>query len=105
VVRDGAGYGGNDDIAADLRVDDHADPCAELGRLLDLHELYLTASTDDEKLPVDDALRTELDERSRALGHADFHAWVGTENYEMRVGPDWIDRKVLAILRGEAGTA
>ena len=100
VVRDGAGYGGNDDIAADLRVDDHPDPCAELGRLLDLHELYLTASTEEEKVPLDAALREELDQRSRELGHADFNAWVGTENYEMRVGDDWVDRRVLTIIRG-----
>jgi len=101
VVRDGAGYGGNDDIAADLRVDDHPDPCGELERLLDLHELFLTASTDEEKVPIDDALREELDERARAKGHADFHAWVGTENYEMRVGPDWVDQRVLGIIREE----
>ncbi|HEY0773963.1 MAG TPA: DUF1028 domain-containing protein, partial [Nocardioidaceae bacterium] len=44
VVRDGAGYGGNDDVAVDLRVDDHADPITELSRLLDLNDLYLTAS-------------------------------------------------------------
>lgn len=100
VVREGAGYGGGDDVAADLRVDDHADPCAELGRLLDLHELYLTASTDEEKVPVDAALRSELEDRAKALGHRDFDAWVGTENYEMRVGPDWVDRRILAILRG-----
>ncbi len=104
VVRDGAGYGGNDDIAADLRVDDHPDPCGEMARLLDLHELYLTASTEEEKVPVDDALQQELDQRSQQLGHADFHAWVGTENYEMRVGDDWVDRRILAILRG-GGTA
>ena len=36
VVRDGAGYDGNDDIAVDLRVDDHAAPLAELRRLLAL---------------------------------------------------------------------
>ena len=42
VVREGAGYGGHDDIAVDLRVDDHADPVPELARLLDLNELYLT---------------------------------------------------------------
>ncbi len=101
VVRDGAGYGGRDDVAADLRVDDHPDPCTELARLLDLHDLYLTASTAEEKVPLDDALRGELDERARSRGHADFHAWVGTENYEMRVGDDWVDEKVLAILRAE----
>jgi uncharacterized Ntn-hydrolase superfamily protein len=99
VVRDGAGYGGNDDIAADLRVDDHPDPCAELARLLELHELYLTASTEDEKVPIDGPLRRELEERSQQLGHASLDAWVGTENYEMRVGDDWIDRRILAILR------
>jgi uncharacterized Ntn-hydrolase superfamily protein len=68
-------------------------------RLLHLHELYMTASTEAEKVPVDRALQSELDQRARALGHADFAAWVGTENYEMRVGSDWVDEKVLAILR------
>ena len=107
VVRDGAGYGGHDDIAVDLRVDDHAAPVTELGRLLDLHTLYLTASTDEERVPVDDTLQTELDDRARRLGHRDFHAWVGTENYEMRVSrPDeeepWVDRRVLAILRDDS---
>ncbi len=99
VVRDGAGYGGGDDVATDLRVDDHPDPCAELARLVDLHALYLTASTEEEKVPLDDALRAELDERARALGAADFDAWVGTENYEMRVGPDWVDTVVLDLIR------
>ena len=53
VVREGAGYGGLDDIAVDLRVDDHPDPVSELARLLDLNDLYLTASTEDEKVAVD----------------------------------------------------
>jgi uncharacterized Ntn-hydrolase superfamily protein len=99
VVREGAGYGGGDDVAVDLRVDDHPTPCAELARLLELHELYLTASTDDERVAVDDAMRAEMDRRATELGHPDFDAWVGTENYEMRVGPDWVDRRVLTILR------
>ena len=102
VVREGAGYGGRDDVAADLRVDDHPDPCSELSRLLGLHELYLTASTDEEKVPIDERLRAELDESAGRLGHPTFDAWVGTENYEMRVGPDWVDRRVLALLRGAA---
>jgi uncharacterized Ntn-hydrolase superfamily protein len=103
VVRDGAGYGGLDDVAVDLRVDDHPDPCTEMERLLHLHELYMTASTEAEKVPVDRALRTELDQRARALGHSDFTTWVGTENYEMRAGDDWVDEKVLAILRAAEG--
>jgi uncharacterized Ntn-hydrolase superfamily protein len=103
VVREGAGYGGNDDIAADLRVDDHPRPVEELRRLLRLHGLYLTASTEDEKVPVDDALRAELEELAKGTGHDSFDAWVGSENWEMRVGPDWVDRAVLAILRGDGG--
>lgn len=34
VVRDKAGYGGHTDHAVDIRVDDHADPIGEIGRLL-----------------------------------------------------------------------
>lgn len=104
VVRDGAGYAGRDDVAVDLRVDDHATPVDELARLLDLHDLYLTASTEAEKVPVDDDLRTELQDFAREAGHPDFRSWVGTENYEMRVAPDlaWIDQRILDIVRGEA---
>jgi uncharacterized Ntn-hydrolase superfamily protein len=101
VVRDGAGYGGGDDIAADLRVDDHPDPVAELRRLLELHDLHLTASTEEEKVAVGDTLRAELEQRAAELGHPGFEAWVGSENYEMRVGDGWVDRRVLAIIRGE----
>jgi uncharacterized Ntn-hydrolase superfamily protein len=114
VVRDGAGYGGLDDIAVDLRVDDAAtsggEPIAELRRLLALSDLYLTASTEDEKVPVTPELREELEELATGLGHRDFAAWVGTQNYEMRVAPDssWIDVRILEIIRtpsghGEAG--
>lgn len=105
VVRDGAGYGGHDDVAADLRVDDHPDPVTELRRLLGLHELYLTPSTEEEKVPMDDALRDELDDRARRLGHPGFADWVGTENYEMRVGTDWVDRRVLMVIRGAGSDA
>jgi len=112
VVREGAGYGGRDDVAVDLRVDDHPRPTEELERLLDLNDLYLTASTDGEKVAVTPELQTELDDRARKLGHPDFNAWVASENFEMRVGardtepPEdrpgdqhWVDVKVLEILR------
>ena len=107
VVRDGAGYGGGDDIAVDLRVDDHVHPVQELARLLDLNDLYLTASTEDEKVEVTPELREELEAMARAGGHRDLAAWVGTENYEMRVADDlsWIDRRILAIARGAEGDA
>jgi len=38
VVREGAGYGGLDDIEVDLRVDDHEDPIGELDHLLELSD-------------------------------------------------------------------
>lgn len=102
VVKEEAGYGGLDDIAVDLRVDDHPEPLGELARLLDLNDLYLTASTEAEKVPVTPELAAELEELARAAGARDFAAWVGTENHEMRVAPDgsWIDEKVLDIIRG-----
>ncbi|HEY4224982.1 MAG TPA: DUF1028 domain-containing protein [Pseudolysinimonas sp.] len=104
VVRAGAGYGGLDDTAVDLRVDDHPAPVGELARLLDLNDLYLTASTEEERIPVTPELRAELDGGAVALGSRDFASWVGTENYEMRVAEDgtWIDPKVLAIFRAAA---
>ncbi len=105
VVEEGAGYGGLDDIAVDLRVDDHATPIPELIRLLDLSDLYLTASTEAEKVPVTPELLAELEELAQAAGARDFQAWVGTENYEMRVADDasWIDVQILEIIRNTRG--
>lgn len=106
VVKDGAGYGGLDDIVADLRVDDHRAPINELTRLLDLNDFYLTAPAESDQLPVDETLRAELEQRTAALGHPSVAAWVGTENYEMRVAEDlsWIDTKVVELLRAQSAT-
>src|SRR3954469_13879600 len=67
VVRDGAGYAGGDDIAVALRVDDHAAPVTELARLLDLNDLYLTASTEAEQVTITDDLHAEIDRRVHEL--------------------------------------
>jgi uncharacterized Ntn-hydrolase superfamily protein len=104
VVREGAGYAGGDDVAVDLRVDDHADPVTELSRLLDLNDLYLTASTEAEQVPITPGLDSEIEDLVHRLGFADLNSWVGTENFEMRADPDgaWIDEKVLEALRRAA---
>src|SRR4051794_21422057 len=101
VAKAGAGYGGLDAIAAALRVDAPPAPTPELARLLTLSELYLTASTEDEKVPVTPEIEEELETFAQAQGARDFAAWVGTENYEMRVAPDlsWIDQKILDVVR------
>lgn len=39
VVRDSAGYGGYNDIAIDIRIDDHPEPFKELGRLLKIAQM------------------------------------------------------------------
>ena len=106
VVREDAGYGGLDDVAVDLRVDDAAllpggTPIPELARLLDLNDLYLTASTEEEKVPVTPELEAELQAFAQDQGSTTFLAWVGAENYEMRVAQDlsWIDRRILDVVR------
>ena len=99
VVEDGAGYDGRDDIAVDLRVDDHLDPCAELERLLDLTEWYLTAPDPSDRVALDDTLREELESYARGRGAESFAARVGAEYVEMRVGADWIDQRLLRLVR------
>jgi uncharacterized Ntn-hydrolase superfamily protein len=104
VVREGAGYGGGDDIAVDLRTDDHPDPVTELSRLLDLNDLYLTASTEAERVPITDELGEEIERHLHTIGFGSLDGWAGTENYEMRVGADgsWIDQQILERLREAA---
>ncbi len=103
VVSEGAGYAGFDDVAVDLRVDDHPDPVTEMGRLLAMHDLYFGEPAAEDRVARDEALQGEVDDLARALGRPDFDAWVATENYENRVTTDWIDRRVVEILRGKAG--
>jgi uncharacterized Ntn-hydrolase superfamily protein len=103
VVREEAGYGGMDDVAVDLRVDEQREPVTELARLLDLNRIYLTASTEEERVHLDGDLRAELEELARAAGHPDLATYVGFENYEMRADldsdPAWVDELVVAVLR------
>ncbi|MCP2327887.1 putative Ntn-hydrolase superfamily protein [Hamadaea flava] len=108
VVAPGAGYGGTSDVAVDLRVDDHPDPCGELARLLDLHALLFEKADPDSLLD----LSGELAEEVRALladrGHTDADLdvaladWAGIENLEERMIPGRIDPLVLAHLREKA---
>jgi uncharacterized Ntn-hydrolase superfamily protein len=93
-------------VMVDLRVDDHPVPIDELRRLYGMHDLLFGETPEDEWVPVDQALATELRERLAGLGYEDasleaaFNAWVGTENLEERVkGIERIDPVVLAELR------
>lgn len=102
----GAGYGGGSDIAVDLRVDDHQDPVAELGRLLGIHDLLfgkpaeswpLEAQTADRLRRALDSLGYDDPDLERALERA-----AGVENLEERLLPGAVDPVVLAYLEDRA---
>lgn len=106
IVRKGGGYGGNFDVAVDLRVDDHPTPIEELARLYEQHDLLFGETPAEEWLDVDEQLALELRERLDRLGYDDqdlgaaFVAWAGAENLEERVdGIERVDPVVLAELR------
>ncbi len=92
-------------VSADLRVDDHTDPVGELGRLLAEWELYFGRPEDVQ--PLEGSLADEVAERLSRLGHdttpdgveAALGAWAGEANYEARLTPGGIDRRILEALR------
>src|SRR6478752_6179119 len=104
VERDG-GYAALSDVLVDLRVDDHAQPVAELARLYGAHDLLFGKTPREEWVAVDDALSAELGERLGRLGYDGnlaraLDAWAGTENLEERVdGVEQLDPVVLRELR------
>ncbi len=111
VVKAGGGYGGNHDRMLDLRVDDHAAPIAELGRLLALHALYFDRPDPAAAIPIDEALRAELVavlERRNLAPEEDFgralFGYLGWENLEERwLDAGRIDPAVLAYIREHEG--
>lgn len=116
VVREGGGYGGGNDRWVDLRVEDHNDPLAELGRLLALHRVYfphddthpplsLTAATlaaiAQDLVTLDYLASQSLDNREavlQALGR-----FAGVENLEERLrDDDLVDADLVAFLSQKA---
>lgn len=119
VVREGGGYGGNNDRYLDLRVDDHPHPIKELERLLKMHHLYFGEVDMTTAVPLM-RVATELQEMLYRTGHyhgpidGDFgqqtrealRSLVGIENLEERwTGKeDVIDLAVLEYLREKFGS-
>ncbi|MEU4692838.1 DUF1028 domain-containing protein [Actinoplanes sp. NPDC023714] len=105
VVSQGRGYGGTSDVWVDLRVDDHPDPVAELGRLLTMHSLYFESPDPDSLLALDGDVEAEVRSRLASAGFTgtalddELASWAGVENLEMRIVPGSIDPLVLAHLR------
>jgi uncharacterized Ntn-hydrolase superfamily protein len=112
VVREHGGYGGHNDRAIDLRVDDHSRPIEELARLLEIHKLYFFDTRAEDVLPIDEDLAREIQAILRRSGRPAssggyddgtreaFRALFGQENLEnrWREGPQ-IDRVALKYLR------
>jgi uncharacterized Ntn-hydrolase superfamily protein len=105
VVEKDAGYAKLTDTVADLRVDDHEDPIAELRRLYELHRELFGETPREDWLDVDEELAAELRERLAKIGYRDdldkaFVDWAGTANLEERVdGVERVDPVVLDALR------
>lgn len=114
VVREGGGYGGNNDHYLDLRVDDHPTPLLELQRLLGMHHLFFGKAIEGNTLPLIEvaaelqALMTRtghytgpIDGQFGPLSREALVALIGTENLEERWSSteDTIDIEALNYLR------
>ncbi len=111
VVREGGGYGGNNDRHIDVRVDDHPEPFDELRRLLLLHEVYFgTAETKLRSLDAETITNIQAQLQRIGLLQGDHHGldgatcealegFIGRENLEERTfdGTE-IDEVILDFL-------
>jgi uncharacterized Ntn-hydrolase superfamily protein len=101
-VQPGMGYDASG-VLADLRVDDHTDPVAELLRMQDEWELVFGRPEDVR--PLTGALEDEVRACLARLGHTEpdlataLADWAGLANYESRLAPDGIDTRLLEALR------
>jgi len=120
VVKPKGGYGGFIDRWIDYRVDDHEDPVPELGKLLNLHELYFGESDKKDRVPLEgealqdlqkillhlDYMEGKADGTYDELTKAALRSFIGNENFEERVDlkEGWIDRPVLEYLLTKFGS-
>ncbi len=111
VVREGGGYGGDNDRVVDLRVDDHPEPIRELIRLRGLHTLYFGETRAEDVLAVEGNVREEVEASLRRLGYLEgsaevealldsLSAFIRTENFEEREQErGYLDRAVLEFMK------
>ena len=115
IVREGGGYGGDNDRVVDLRVDDHLDPIQELIRIRDLHTLYFGETMPGDVVAVDGDVRREVADALRRSGYIRVQdlgdetlfdalsAYIRTENFEEREQRrGYLDRAVLEYMKGQS---
>ncbi len=106
VRQTGGGYGGNNDILIDLRVDDHPDPVTELQRLYAIQDLLFGRTPEANLIPLEQ-VQAEMSELLGRVGYggeleAGLREWAGMENLEERLYDGRIDPVVLRALRERA---
>jgi uncharacterized Ntn-hydrolase superfamily protein len=113
VVREGGGYGGDNDHVVDLRVDDHPEPIRELIRLRTLHTLYFGETQPEDVVAVDGEVRRDVEMSLRRSGYVEegaddkalldaLSAFIRTENFEEREQErGYLDRAVLEYMKGK----
>ena len=67
-MRDGGGFGGGNDRWIDLRVDQHDDPVAELGRVLEFQRLYYEQPGAATLQPLDEVTAGEVRAMLETIG-------------------------------------
>jgi uncharacterized Ntn-hydrolase superfamily protein len=109
LVREGGGYGGDNDRVLDLRVDDHPEPIRELIRLRSLHTLYFGVTED--VVAVEGEVRQDVAASLERLGYLEegaddealldaLSAFIRTENFEEREQErGYLDRAVLEFMK------
>ena len=113
VVREGGGYGGDNDHVVDLRVDDHPEPIRELIRLRILHTLYFGETQPEDVAAVEGEVRRDVEMSLRRSGYLEegtddqalldaLSAFIRTENLEEREQErGYLDRAVLQYMKGK----
>ncbi len=114
VVREGGGYGGDNDRVLDLRVDDHPEPIRELIRIRDLHTLYFGETRPEDVVAIDGDVQKEVVDALLCSGYIEegdarddavldaLSAYVRTENFEEREQErGYLDRAVLEYMKGQ----
>ena len=114
VVREGGGYGGDNDRYLDLRVDDHPTPIKKLGKLVEMHHLFFGEVDPEDLIPLAEIVG-DIQKLVKETGHYQgpvsgafdeetrkaLRSLVGQENLEERWdgSGEEIDLKVVAYLK------
>lgn len=114
VVKENGGYGGYNDRALDLRVDDHPEPILELVRIYHLHQLYFSKPDPESVVNIDASLRKGLTQELARLGYltneddqtdetfySALTSFIHTQNFEEREQPQGkIDWEIVKFIKG-----